>query len=296
MNKEKIEKYRKAGKIAAKAREHGKKKLKKGASYSEVVESTENKIKDLGGDFAFPTNLSLGSTSAHDTAGINDTRKLDEGLAKLDVGVQVDGWIGDTATTVSLDGKNKDIIEASKAGLETAIETMKPGNKVKDISAKIESAIREHGCTPITNLTGHGLDQYNLHANLQFPNVKNELDYELKEGDVFAIEPFATDGKGKVNEGNKTLIYRWQKDKNVRSRQGRKILKMAKNKFNELPFSKRWLTDDISPLRLNTALRQLTKRGALYKYPVLKEMGDGNVAQSEHTIIVKEEPEITTKI
>ncbi|MFP4045545.1 MAG: type II methionyl aminopeptidase [Candidatus Aenigmatarchaeota archaeon] len=296
MDDEVLKKYRKAGRIAGKAREHGKKMLKKGTSYKEVVESTENRIRELGGEIAFPTNLSIGSAGAHDTADVNEERTLESGLAKIDVGVHVDGWIGDTATTVSLDGKDEEMIEAAEAGLEAAIGMMKPGNKVKDVSAKIEKAIRDHGYTPITNLTGHGLDKYDLHAKLQIPNVKNEINYELEKGDVFAIEPFATDGAGKVNEGNKTLIYCWQKDKSVRSRQGRKILKMAKNEYHKLPFAKRWLTEEISPLRLNMALRQLAERGALYKYPVLKEAEGGNVAQAEHTILVGEEPEILTKV
>lgn len=295
MDKETLEKYRKAGEIAAKVREFGKDLIGEEASYFEVVESTEDKIRELGGKPAFPVNLSVNEVGAHDTAGLNEERKLGDGLVKLDVGVQVDGFIGDTAVTVPLNREGR-LIEAANEALGKALKLMKPGNKVKEVSAKIEDTIRSYDYNPVKNLTGHGLGKYDLHAKLEFPNVKNDIDYELKEGDVFALEPFATDGAGKVGESNRTLIYRWQEDKSVRSREGRKILKMAKKDFRKLPFAKRWLTKKVSKLKLNIALRQLTQQSALYKYPVLKEVDDGDIAQAEHTVVVRDEPEITTKI
>lgn len=296
MDKETLEKYREAGKIAAKARKFGKGLIEEGASRLELVERTEKKIKELGGKIAFPTNLSVNEVGAHDTAGVNEERTLESGLVKLDVGVHIDGYIGDTATTVSLGGEKKDMIRASEEALENALEMMKPGNSVREVSEEIESTIRNQSFNPVKNLTGHGLGKYDLHAKIEFPNVKTDIDYELKEGDVFALEPFVTEGAGKVTESDKVLIYRWEEDKSVRSREGRKILKMAKNDFYKLPFAKRWLTQKVSKLKLNLALRQLIQRNALYKYPVLREADGGDIAQAEHTVIVQEEPEITTSI
>lgn len=296
MDKETLEKYRKAGRIAAKARKFGKGLIKSGNTHLEVVDKTEEKIRELGGKIAFPTNLSVDEVGAHDTAGVNDERVLESGLVKLDVGVQVDGYIGDTATTVSLGSGKKEIVKASEEALETALEMMKPGNKVREISEAIEDTIRSHDLNPVRNLTGHGLDRYDLHAKLQFPNVKTDIDYELQEGDAFALEPFATDGGGKVIESDRVLIYRWKEDKSVRSREGRKILNMAKNDFHKLPFAKRWLLKKVSKLKLNLALRQLEEKNALYKYPVLREVEGGDIAQAEHTVVVKEEPEVMTRV
>ncbi len=294
MDKDTLEKYRKAGEIAAKARNFGKELIKERKSYLEVVEGTENKIRDLGGKPAFPVNLSINSIGAHDTAGINEEREIEDGLVKLDVGVHVDGFIGDTATTVPVNTDKDGIIEASKKSLEVAIKMMKPGTKVSDISAKIEETIKSHGYNPIRNLTGHGLERYNLHAKLSFPNVRTDIDYKLKEGDVFALEPFVTDGAGRVRDSNRAMILKYNDDVAVRSREGRKILRIAKNDFDGLPFAKRWLSDKVSRLRLNMALDQLVKRNGLHKYFVLKEADYGDIAQSEHTVIVGEKPEITT--
>ncbi len=296
MEEEILKKYRKAGKIAAKARDFGKEMIDEGVSYEKVVDQTEKKIKELGGKLAFPVNLSMNEVGAHDTADINEKRNIEPGLIKIDVGVHIDGYIGDTATTVPVKTKNKELVEASEKALEKALDMIKPGIKISEISSRIESTIKDFGYNPIRNLTGHGLGQYDLHAKTKFPNIETELDYKLKEGDVFALEPFATDGAGKVIESNRTMIFKWNDEKPVRSREARKILKMAKGKFNKLPFSKRWLVNDISKLRLNMSLRQLESINALYKYPVLREAEGGIISQAEHTVIVGKDPEITTML
>ncbi|MFP4232767.1 MAG: type II methionyl aminopeptidase [Candidatus Aenigmatarchaeota archaeon] len=296
MDEEVLRKYRRAGEIAAKAREFGKGLIEEGASYKKVVEETEERIRDLGGEIAFPVNLSVNEVGAHDTADINDDRKIEPGLVKLDVGVHVDGYIGDTAVTVPVNTERKELIKASRKALENGLDMIEPGRKVSEVSTKIEQTIKDFGYNPIRNLTGHGLEQYDLHAKIEFPNVETGIDYELKEGDVFALEPFATDGAGKVVESNRTLILMWKEDKSVRSREGRKILKMAKKDFHKLPFAKRWLTDKVSKLRLNMSLRQLTDRNALHEYPVLREVDNGTISQAEHTVIVKDQPEVTTEI
>lgn len=294
MEKTTLEKYRKAGEIAAEALDFGKGLIESGAAYGEIIEKTEDRIEKLGGEPAFPVNLSVDETGAHDTADIGKERGVESGLVKLDVGVHVDGWIGDTAVTVPLDTDKKRMIKAVEDALDTALGMMVPGEKTKEVSAAIERTIKNYDYNPVKNLTGHGLGKYDLHANLQFPNVETDTDYTLQEGDVFALEPFATDGSGKVTESNRTLIYKWQEDKSVRSRDGRKILKLAKKDFNKLPFAKRWLKNEVSKLKLNLALKQLTDRKALYKYPVLKEVEGGDIAQAEHTVIVKKDPVITT--
>ncbi len=296
MDKETLKKYRKAGEIAAKARNFGEDLIKEGRSYCEIVDGTEKKIKDLGGKPAFPVNLSINDIGAHDTADVNEKRAAVEGLVKLDVGVHIDGYIGDTATTVPLNTDKEKLLKASKEALERALGMIRPGVKISKISSEIEGTIKSFGYKPIRNLTGHGLGKYDLHAKTKFPNVGTDLDYKLEKGDVFAIEPFATDGSGKVIESSRAMIFKWQKEVPVRSREGRKILRMSKNDFDKLPFSKRWLKDRISRLRLNMSLRELTDRNALYRYPVLKEVDGGDISQAEHTVIVDEKPEITTKI
>jgi len=113
----------------------------------------------------------------------------------------------------------------------------------------------------------------------------------LREGDVFAIEPFATDGVGLIHDGNWTEIYSVIRKKPVRLPAVRNILKQVEE-YRELPFAKRWLASD----KLEFALIQLEKTGILHSYPVLVESSGGLVAQAEHTIIVTQDGcEVTTR-
>lgn len=298
MEKEVLEKYKKAGKILSEAREYGAGLIKPGVKILEVVEKVENKIKSLGGEFAFPVNVSINQNAAHDTADVNDERTFNEGdLIKLDIGVHVDGYIADSAKTVSLNSGKEGLIEATKKALNEALKMMKPGVKISEVSAVIEDSIRGTGFNPVVNLTGHGLERYELHARTEIPNVRNSINYQLKDGDAFAVEPFSTDGAGKVIETSKVLIYRYLKDRPVRFPESRKILELARDKFHTLPFTKRWIVKElkISPLKLNLILRQLSQIGSLYEYPTLREIENGYVAQTEHTVIVGDNPIVTTK-
>ena len=113
MKDEIFEKYRDAGEIAAKILRKGAKEIREGVSYLEVVESIEVQVSEEGAALAFPLNLSLNEDAAHDTASAGDVRVFSRGdVAKLDLGVQIDGYIADTATTIDL-GNNTLLLEAS---------------------------------------------------------------------------------------------------------------------------------------------------------------------------------------
>ena len=298
MDNDILEKYKKAGKLDRKCLEAGRKMIKPGVKILDVVENIEEIVKKSEAGFSFPINISINEIAAHDTADVDDERVFKEGdLVKLDIGTHIDGYIADSAITVSLDSGKDDLMKASQDALKQALKMMKPGNKVSDISEAIENTIRNAGFNPIINLTGHQLDQYVLHAGLEFPNVKTSLQYELQEGDVFAIEPFATDGSGRVTETDKKLIYMFVSDTPTRFPESRKILKAAKEDFNGLPFTNRWMVKKIknlSPVKLRLILRQLVQKGSIYQYPALKEIKGGRVAQFENTVIVGEKPVVTT--
>src|SRR5512147_2053258 len=118
MNDEILDRYREAGLIAAKILSDGTKAIRVGASYLEVVELVESRVREEGADLAFPLNISLNEDAAHDTASPGETRLFAEGdLVKLDLGVHVDGYIADTAVTVDL-GRNSLLVEASEQALE----------------------------------------------------------------------------------------------------------------------------------------------------------------------------------
>ena len=127
MNDEILEKYLAAGKLAATILKEGAQEIRVGRSYLELVESVEARVKNEGADLAFPLNVSLNEDAAHDTASTGDERTFAKGdVVKFDLGVQIDGYIADTATTVDL-GKNALLLEASREALEAAIKLVRSG-------------------------------------------------------------------------------------------------------------------------------------------------------------------------
>jgi len=288
---EKYEKHREAGRILAQVREEAAERVEVGASHLELAEWAEDRIRELGGKPAFPVNISIDEEAAHATPSVDDASTFGEEMVNLDIGVHVDGWLADTAVTVDLSG-NPELAEAPEEALEAALEVVEPGVETGKIGAEIEDVIEGYGFNPVVNLTGHGLGHWEQHVAPNIPNRAVQQSVELEVGDVVAIEPFATDGGGKVNEGAEEEIFALENEGSVRNRQAREALQQITEEFRTLPFATRWL--DVS--RASMALRRLKQQDIVHGYPVLKEDDGYLVSQHEHTVIVTEDGcEVTTR-
>ncbi len=287
--------YEKAGKIAEEALTYGKKLIKEGERLIEISKKIEDKIKSLNGKLAFPVQISINNIAAHYCPDINDEERIKSGdLVKLDVGVHVNGKIGDTACSIDVDNdKNLKLIMASKDALKVAIENMRPGVKLKEIGKAIEEVITGYGFNPIKNLSGHEVKDYELHAGFIVPNYDNGDETELKEGQIFAVEPFATTGEGFVKDGKLSGIYSVIMPRNVRS--GREVLKYIVENYKTLPFARKWLLEKFSEFKTNFSLRILERENIIQQYHQLVERSQGIVSQAEHTVKVADKPIILTK-
>src|SRR3989442_8259463 len=189
---------RMAGRVAAEARVRGVALCREGASVLEIAEAIEAHMRSRGTPPAFPTCLSIDHIAAHYSPTHNDklARKRGDGV-KLALGAQVDGYIADTGVTVEVGSRNwTDLIKASEVALETAIEVCRPKTPTRLIGSAIERAIESYGFKPISNLTGHTIERYHLHAGKSIPNVGGLGDDVVEAGDTIAIEPFSTNGAG----------------------------------------------------------------------------------------------------
>ena len=287
-----MEDWNKAGKIAAEALDYGKSLIKVDASILEVIKKIEEKIIKEKGGLAFPVNVSINNIAAHHTADFNDQDLLKNGdLVKLDVGVNVNGAIGDNALTVDL-GDNKKLLEASKKALENALKIVGIGIEVRKIGREIQETIQSYGFSPIQNLSGHEIERYKLHAGLTVPNYDNGDKTKLSKGMIIAIEPFATNGEGKVIEGKLSGIYRLENKKQSRNLTARKIVEFVDKKYNGLPFSKREIFEKFG--NSNFFLRILENEKIFYQYPELVEKAKGLVSQFEKTVLIDEKIKILT--
>ena len=140
MQKEILDNYIKAGRIAGEALVKSKEIVKPNAMVIDVCEELESFIRKSGGEPAFPVNISLNDAAAHYTAAKNDGLRISKNdVIKVDIGVHVDGYVGDTAHTIIFDPKYDKLVKASEAALQKAIELCKPGTKLSDISTAIDT-------------------------------------------------------------------------------------------------------------------------------------------------------------
>ncbi|HHE64831.1 MAG TPA: type II methionyl aminopeptidase, partial [Bacteroidetes bacterium] len=209
-------------------------------------------------------------------------------------GAMVDGYIGDNALTVDL-GDNEKLVKASREALNNALKIVSPGVTLSEIGKTIHETIVKYDYAPVRNLSGHGLDQYLYHDKPSIPNFDTGDETKLEEGKVIAIEPFASAGAGIIFESSNANIFSIRQKKPVRNKITRDILREIDN-FKEMPFTTRWLTKKFHPGKVRFALRELRQKNIINEYPPLPDRNKGLISQAEHTVIVEEDPIITTKI
>lgn len=282
-----------AGKIASKAKDYARDLIKPGMPLLEIAEKVEQHIKDNGGELAFPINLSINEIAAHYTPS-HDDNTLAYGLLKVDLGVQIDGWIADTAFSLDLEGSNesKKLIDTANAALENAKSITKTGISTDEIGKEIHRTVMSANLNPIVNLSGHQIDQYDLHAGITIPNINDEKNQILSPG-IYAIEPFVTEGNGKVHDGKPSGIFLLIDSKNVRSPIAREVLEYIIDEYGSLPFCARWLVKKFNTKAL-IALKQLTEQGNLHQFPQLIESSRRKVAQAEDTILLEQDKTTVT--
>ncbi|MHA1906692.1 MAG: type II methionyl aminopeptidase [Candidatus Thorarchaeota archaeon] len=288
----------KAGQIAAKVLEEMASEVKPGAKVISICTLAEKKIIEYGGRPAFPCNVSINNIAAHYTSPVNDSIVLpDVGLVKIDLGAQVDGYLSDIARTFDMDGTLEGFVAATDDALEEAIAMMHPGTKVGDVGKTIEKVIKAYGIKPISNLTGHSMRRWLLHAGKSIPNVKSKSPETIEAGEVYAVEPYATSGAGTVIDTDLVYIYANTGKNDPLQGTTEKLRLHLRKKYGPLPFAARWIGTSSSDIDLLEEIRELLKVKALRGYPVQASRKGRPVSQSEHTVYVSENgPVVLTKL
>ncbi len=304
MNDSNIQDYIKAGKGVIAAKKLAKKIIKPGVTLLEIANRCEAEVIKNGCELSFPINLSLNEIAAHYSPPIGDRTIVPEnGLLKIDIGSHFNGYIADSAFTINIDEDPilQNYVDAAKEALDAAIELFTPGIKLYELGERIAQKIINRGLRPITNLGGHELKQFTLHAGPFIPNYKERLHNQLlKPGDAYACEPFATSGVGKVENGNISYIFRFVRKvkRNVSYEHQGYMNKIQKN-FGNLPFSPRWINNNkiIPNDKITRTIESFIGKKILDKYPILLERAREPVAQEEHTIILDKDGNkiVTTK-
>jgi methionyl aminopeptidase len=181
--------------------------------------------------------------------------------------------------------------ETAELALKNAIENIHGDLGLGKIGSLIETTIRNRGFKPISNLTGHSVGRFLIHAGTSIPNVSQVSLNKVRSGEVYAIEPFVTlpDAIARVNDSSQVTIYRLLKAKSVKTQAAKKLLKHIEINFHTLPFAERWLAGVVPPEQHRTAFNELLSSKSIMGYPVFFEASKKPVAQAEHTVLIKDE-------
>lgn len=289
---EELEKFRLSGKILREAREEMRFFVKENMLVIDVCEKAEGSIRQKGGEPAFPCNVSINEVAAHYTAVPGDTTHIPSGATvKIDMGVHVDGYVTDTAFSVSFNPEGRSMITAAENALKAAIDNMHNDVSTGRIGGIIETAIRNRGFKPISNLTGHAVGRYLIHGPPSIPNVASLSMTKVHTGEIIAIEPFVTqpDAIARVDDSPQCTIYRLVRAKSTKNSHAKTLMKHIETKYRTLPFAERWLNGVVPKEHHAEAFKELLKSKIVSSYPVFVEASRRPVAQAEHTVLIKED-------
>ncbi len=217
-----IAKMREAGRIVAQALDMIGRMIAPGVTTKALDSAVEELIIKAGGiplfkDYpaasprypAFPASI-CASVNEQVVHGIPSERELRDGdIISVDIGVKLDGWCGDAARTYAIGTvgrKVKKLLEVTESSLMRAIENVRPGKKLRDVSAAVQKEVESNGFSVVKQFVGHGIGS-DMHEAPQIPNYvcgpRERLDgyfpdLTLQTGMVLAIEPMVNIGRSEV--------------------------------------------------------------------------------------------------
>jgi len=305
-NKEyQVQDFRKASVIHKLIRTNLRNKLHDGVKFIDLYNESQtllNKFSKEAG-FAFPLGISVNEIMAHDTSMIDDTRVLNKNdIVKLDLGIHINGCIIDSAFTTIIDADSEfqefynPLLQASQDATYTGICLSGVDARLYEISEGIKEVIESYelddgtSIKAVKGLGGHNILPYKVHGGkliLSYPH-ECQMNMKMEEGEVYAIETFASTGYGSASHLDLQHCNHWMLSDNLVMKN--KILKnnlidWCVNKNSSLPFTQLWCKD-IPKLERNfqnaVSLKQITD------YPPLTDREKSYTSQFEHTIFIRD--------
>ncbi len=306
---EQIEDLRRAGEVHRQVRRFALERIRPGMSMVEIVETVEQGTRALVAEnglkagIAFPTGCSLNHVAAHYTPNAGDTTVLNyDDICKIDFGVHVNGRIIDSAFTLAFNPKFDEFKAACLAATNAGLKAAGVDVRMTDIGAEIQEVMESHEVEIdgkvhqvkcIRNLNGHSIGPYRIHHGKTVPIVKNGDQTKMEEGDLFAIETFASTGRGLIHEDLECSHYMANFDipfnqamGMVRLPRAKQLLSTIHHNFGTLAFCRRYL-DRLGESKYLMALKNLTDLGVVDSYPPLVDIKGCYTAQYEHTFILR---------
>lgn len=284
--------------------------LRPGLSFIELatlieMKTTElsNREKTINKGIGFPVGISVNECAAHfHPSKTNKTVFKKEDVIKIDFGTEVNGWIIDSAFTITFDHKYDNLLEAVQEATETGLKVIGVDGVIGDYSEAIQETMesfeinlngKDIPIKAIENLGGHNIGKGIIHNGIFLPCVGMKkslpLNYRFKEG-VYAVETFGSTGNNTVNEVGDVTLYRINPSmnpSNVKLDTTKKVYNKIIQTFKTLPFCDRYV-ETFNINNCNGHLKVLTSNNLLHSYPPLCVNKGAYTAQYEHTVYISE--------
>jgi methionyl aminopeptidase len=272
---------------------------------SQIEEAVRRQTKfhppDRG--LAFPCGCSINSCAAHYSPLPGDNTVLGKSdVMKIDYGVCVGGYIIDSAFSISFDDRFQPLIDASIEATQEGIKYSGPDARLGEIGERIEEVISSYSVEiggtnfplkPIRNLGGHQMDRYLIHCGKHIPITKeksNNID-KMEVGEVYALETFASTGKGFVIDRGATSHFKVNpkcvKEKGNRS----DFLGTLITNFSTMAFCQRFI-ENAGVHQYSNMLNELVKTKSVLSFPPLSDIPGSYVSQHEHSFAILEDKKI----
>lgn len=214
-----MEKMRAVGELIAEVRETLRAMVTPGISTLELNAAAEKMMRDAGAvptfigyaprgmvPFPFAICASVNEQVVH---GFSTEKPLEEGdIISMDMACTLNGFVGDTATTVPVGTVDDDVLQLIRVTEEClgfAIEQCRPNRRLGDIGWAVQEHAEKHGYGIVRDYTGHGIGR-KMHEAPQIPNYGRPGTKErIRAGYCFAIEPMLNMGTAET----KTLADKW---------------------------------------------------------------------------------------
>mmetsp|Transcript_30042 Transcript_30042/g.58690 ORF Transcript_30042/g.58690 Transcript_30042/m.58690 type:complete len:366 (+) Transcript_30042:36-1133(+) len=299
-----VNKYQFAGTVANAAIEAVKAACAVGKSVAELCELGDNTIneklttvykgKKIEKGIAFPTCISLNNCCGHFSPLKEDTIDLKDGdVAKIDLGVHVDGYVALVATTIvvgsAATGRKADAIVAARTAADVIIRCLKQGKKNNEITPLIEKTVDAFGCKAVDGVVSHQIKRFAIDGTKVITN-KNVPGHQVEECSIEAMEAYAIDvvvstGEGKCRElETKCTVFKRAPDQkyNLKMKTAREALYKIEKTHPKMPFSLREIDDS----RVRLGITECVRHELLQPHPVLYERDGEIVAQVKYCVLL----------
>lgn len=275
--------------------------LQPDVSFETLALEAEKLVSKYKMNFAFPLGISVNQVAAHDTAHVNDQRKIKYGdVVKLDLGIQYEGCIIDSAFTKNVgvnesDNIYKPLIDATRDATYSGISMSGVDACLYDISVVIEEVIQSYELDTgvpikaIYGLGGHDIQPYKVHGGKLILSIPHscQKNQRMKENEIYAIETYASTGSGKLKQGTIQDCNHFEinEDYEIKSTTKNELLKWINKNDILTPFTQRFINNDLlKNIKFKKDFKIALKNKYVIAYPQLIDETDGITSQCEHTI------------